>query len=223
MFVKTHGCFLHTDMCLVSPSFKGGSKPVSHCNPILAVSEQKKCGLILCKTYHADFAGPGAAVGSPVEQGYNVVIAIGSPELIPVETYEDRYKAYGRRIQWMRWLERITNYPDPSVRVEKLLAGFEAFFSRQVVIELPDEVLALLVGVLPQTVNAVRSQQYGYWYTHHKKQASSWKQLPKQALVSRSHQELAGTATDYCFFDAASPYLSVYNFNQSVHPLPCSA
>jgi len=196
---------------------------VPHCNPILAVSEQKKCGLILCKTYHADFAGPGAAVGSPVEQGYNVVIAIGSPELIPVETFGDRYKAYGRRIQWMRWLEKITNYPDPTVRVEKLLAGFEAFFSRQVVIELPDEVLALLVGVLPQTVNTVRSQQYGFWYTHHKKQASSWKQLPKQALVSRLHPELVSSATDYCFSDSTTPYLSVYNFNQSIQQLPCSA
>jgi hypothetical protein len=187
------------------------------------VSEQKKCGLILCKTYHADFAGPGAAVGSPVEQGYNVIIAIGSPELVPVETFEERHKAYGRRIQWMRWLERITNYSDPTVRVEKLLAGFEAFFSRQAVIDLPDEVLALLVGVLPQTVNAVRAQQYGVWYTHAKKQAPSWKELPKQAFVSRSHPELAASTTDYRFLDAASPYLSVYNFNQSTQQLPCSA
>ncbi|MBD1860455.1 MULTISPECIES: hypothetical protein [Trichocoleus] len=194
-----------------------------HCNPILAVSEQKKCGLILCKAYHADFAGPGAAVGSPVEQGYNVVIAIGSPELVPVETFEERQKAYGRRIQWMRWLERITNYSDPALRVEKLLAGFEAFFSRQVVLELPDEVLALLVGVLPQTVNAVRSQQYGFWYTHQKKQASSWQQLSQPVLVPRSQREPAGSTTDYCFFDATSSYLSVYNFNQSIHQLPCSA
>jgi hypothetical protein len=196
---------------------------VLHCNPILAVSEQKKCGLILCKAYHADFAGPGAAVGSPVEQGYNVVIAIGAPELVAVETFEERHKAYGRRIQWMRWLERITNYPDPNIRVEKLLAGFEAFFSRQVVLELPDEVLALLVGVLPQTVHAVRLQQYGFWYTHQKKQATSWKHLPKQALVSPPRPALARATTDYGFFDAASPYLSVYNFNQSIQPLPCSA
>ena len=196
-----------------------------HCNPILAVSEQKKCGLILCKAYHADFAGPGAAVGSPVEQGYNVIIAIGEPDLIPVQTAEERQKAYSRRIQWMRWLEKITNYPDPALRVEKLLSGFEAFFSRQVVMELPDEVLALLIGVLPQTVNSVRLQHYGLTSLKEKPYAAKWEYVSSSAIAPRKHCPPAQIVTPGLrAAESISPCLSVYNFNgASGYQLPCSA
>ncbi len=127
---------------------------------LLTVSEQKKSGLILCKEFHAEFAGPGAALSSPVEQPYKAVIAIGSPEIRSVTSEGDRARAYGLRIQWGRWLYKIADNPDPSDRVEKLLAGFEGFFGRSVVMSIPDEVLSLLVGVLPQTVQQVK-QHYG--------------------------------------------------------------
>lgn len=129
---------------------------------LLAVSEQKKSGLILCKEYHAEFAGPGAAICSPVERGYQTIIAIGSPELIPVVTPEERQRAYSRRIQWARWLQKIVEQPDPVVRAEKILAGFEAFFGGQVATKLPLEAVALLVGVLPQTLQSMGLQQAVY-------------------------------------------------------------
>ncbi|BAU11668.1 hypothetical protein LEP3755_21710 [Leptolyngbya sp. NIES-3755] len=128
--------------------------------PLFAISEHKKSGLILCKQYHAEFAGPGAAVNCAVEPAYRAVIAIGSPELIATTTFEDRRRAHGRRIQWGRWLQRIVEQPDPTVRAEKLLAGFEEFFGRQVVVGLPNEVLALLAGVFPGTIEQVRSQHW---------------------------------------------------------------
>lgn len=127
---------------------------------LLAIGEHKKSGLILCKTHHAEFAGPGAAVNCSIESAYRAVIAIGSPELVSVHTAEERRRAYGRRIQWGRWLERIVEHPDPMIRAEKLLAGFEEFFGRQVVIGLPSEVLALLAGVFPGTIEQVRSQHW---------------------------------------------------------------
>lgn len=123
---------------------------------LLAINEYQKSGLILCKGYHAEFAGPGALVRTALEQQCTAIVAIGAPEIIEVVTPEERQKAYGRRIQWMRWLQKITDHPSPVERLEKLLYGFEAFFGRNVVQELPHEVLALLVGVLPQTVG--RSQ-----------------------------------------------------------------
>lgn len=131
--------------------------------PLLAISEQKKSGLILCKDYHAEFAGPGAAINCSVEPAYRAVIAIGSPTLAPMFTVEDRRRAYGRRIQWGRWLQRIVENPEPTIRAEKLLAGFEEFFGRQVVVSLPGEVLALLAGVFPGTIETVRSQ---HWRTN---------------------------------------------------------
>ncbi len=127
---------------------------------LLAISEHKKSGLILCKQYHAEFAGPGAAVNCGVEPIYRAVIAIGSPELIPTQTFDERRRAYGRRIQWGRWLQKIVEHPDPMMRAEKLLAGFEEFFGRQVVIGLPSEVLALLAGVFPGTIEQVRVQHW---------------------------------------------------------------
>jgi hypothetical protein len=123
---------------------------------LLMVSEHKKSGLILCKEFDAQFAGPGAALGSPVEQPYKAVIAIGSPEIVEANSIHDRSRAYGLRIQWGRWLYKIADHEDPVVRVEKLLAGFEGFFGRSVVMSIPSEVMALLVGVLPMTVDRVK-------------------------------------------------------------------
>jgi hypothetical protein len=127
---------------------------------LLAISEHKKSGLILCKEFHAEFAGPGAAVNCLAETAYRAVIAIGSPELMPVTIPEERHRAFGRRIQWGRWLQRILEHPEPLVRAEKLLTGFEEFFGRQVVVSLPAEVFALLAGVLPGTIEVVRTQHW---------------------------------------------------------------
>ena len=125
---------------------------------LLMVGERKKSGLILCKEFHAEFAGPGAALGSPVEQPYRAVIAIGSPDIETATSSHDRCRAYGLRIQWGRWLYTISDHEDPIVRVEKLVAGFEGFFGRAVVMSLPSEVMALLVGVLPSTVEQVKQR-----------------------------------------------------------------
>ena len=128
--------------------------------PLLMVGEQKKSGLILCKEFHAEFAGPGAALCSPAEQPYKAVIAIGSPDIMMTCSDTDRSRAYGLRIQWSRWLYRIADQENPIDRVEKLLAGLEGFFGRSVVMSLPSEVLALLVGVLPQTVDQVKDDYH---------------------------------------------------------------
>lgn len=125
---------------------------------LMAIGEQRKSGLILCKEHHAEFAGPGAAVGSSAEQSYHMIVAIGSPNLAPVITHEDRQKAYSRRIQWGRWLNRIVDNPDPISRAERLFSSFEEFFGYQVAANLPDHILAMLVGVLPQTIQIVRMQ-----------------------------------------------------------------
>ncbi len=124
---------------------------------LLAVSEHKRSGLILCGEHYAEFAGPGAAVGTLIDQQCKAVIAIGAPEIIEMETADDRQRAYGHRIQWLRWLQKITDHTDPIQRAEKLFAGLEAFFGKEVLGGLPDDVLALLAGVLPQTIGVARS------------------------------------------------------------------
>jgi len=125
---------------------------------LLAVGETKRGGLILCKSHYAEFAGPGAAIACPTAPGYSSIIAIGDPELLEVINPSDRQRAYSRRIQWVRWLQKIVFHPDPVQRAEKLFLGFEEFFSGEVVSQISDEALALLAAVLPQTISAVRSQ-----------------------------------------------------------------
>jgi hypothetical protein len=127
---------------------------------LLAISETRKSGLILCKAFHAEFAGPGAVVSSTVEQPYTAVIAIGAPELVAIATPEARRQAYSRRIQWGRWLSKIAEHPDAIERTERLFAGFEGFFGRQVVMSLPTEVVANLIGVFPETVQSVQERYF---------------------------------------------------------------
>lgn len=124
---------------------------------LFAVGETKRGGLILCKSHYAEFAGPGAAIAYPNTPEYSSIIAIGDPELVEVIHPNDRQRAYSRRIQWVRWLQKIVFHPDPVQRAEKLFLGFEEFFGGEVVSQISDEILALLVGVLPQTISAVRS------------------------------------------------------------------
>lgn len=125
-----------------------------------AISEQHKSGLILCKEFHAEFAGPGAAISSFVEQPYRAVIAIGQPELKTINTLAERRQAYSRRIQWGRWLSKIAEHPQPVERIERLFAGLEGFFGRQVVTSIPAEVVAAMVGVLPETAQEVQERYF---------------------------------------------------------------
>ena len=134
-----------------------GLKATLSSQQLLSVGEHKRSGLIICKAYHAEFAGPGAIVGTLVEQACVSVIAIGAPEIVPVVTHQQRQTAYSRRIQWIRWLQKITEHTDPIQRAEKLFASFEEFFGAQALISLSDDVLALLIGVLPSTIASVRS------------------------------------------------------------------
>jgi hypothetical protein len=139
---------------------------------LFVVGESKRSGLILCKSHYAEFAGPGAAIACPIEQGYESVLALGSPEIVEVSTYGDRQKAYSRRIQWLRWVNKIVAHPDPIQRTEKLFTGFKEFFGEQLLADIPNDVMALLAGVLPQTITQVRSQNPPHTPTPHSEQDS---------------------------------------------------
>jgi hypothetical protein len=190
------------------------TKAVYDHHPLLAISEHKRSGLILCKAYHAEFAGPGALVGAPLEQGYTAVITIGAPEIVEVHKHEERQKAYSRRIQWIRWLQKVTDHADPVQRAEKLLSGFEAFFDRQVVASLPDEALALLIGVLPQTIGIVRSQ---YRHPEFSDEANLGSTRAESTVLYFGPQKLPA------FRLAPAPFTISASFLESLYTLPYSA
>ncbi|GAX38463.1 hypothetical protein [Nodularia sp. NIES-3585] len=123
---------------------------------VFVVNSRKRNGLILFKRYHAEFAGPGAAVGGNYDSDCERVMPIGNLSLLIPESYEERQKAYLIRRQWIRLVKQITENPIPQQRVQKILDQFEQYFPLPVVAQMPDIVFALLVGVLPQTVGIVR-------------------------------------------------------------------
>ena len=127
-----------------------------HRGQVLVVNSRRRNGLILYKGFHAEFAGPGAAVGSIHDLDCQLAMPVGNLSLLAPDSHEERQKAYLIRRQWIRLMKQITEKPIPQQRVQKILEQFEQYFDAETVAQLPDEAFALLVGVLPQTVNAVR-------------------------------------------------------------------
>jgi hypothetical protein len=123
---------------------------------LLMVDPQRANAVIICKAFHAEFAGPGAAVGGVIDVESVGIIPIGDVGLIHPSSYEERQSAYAKRLHWMRWLQQTTDNPIPLQRARVLLFSLEEFFSAEQVDGLPNDVLARLVGVLPQTIATVR-------------------------------------------------------------------
>lgn len=126
---------------------------------LLTINRCKRNGLIIYKPHHAEFAGPGAAVGGNCDLDCQKVIPVGNLSLIAPDNFDDRQTAYKIRIQWLRLMKKSTEYDDPLQRAEKLLFQFENFFDSQTLGQLPDESFALLVGVLPQTIKTIRHRE----------------------------------------------------------------
>jgi hypothetical protein len=132
------------------------NKPLSILPDVQIVSPRHRNGLILYKPYHAEFAGLGAAVGGLIDQDCQQVLPVGNLSLFSPESANDRQRAYLIRRQWVRLTLEITDNPIPSQRAQKILNQFEGFFEADIIAQLPDVALALLVGVLLQTVREAR-------------------------------------------------------------------
>lgn len=123
---------------------------------LLMVNSRRRNGLIIYKRFHAEFAGPGAAVGGFFDVDCQRAIPVGDLSLLYPEEYEERKNAYLIRRQWIRLTQELTSDPVPLKRAQKILNQFEHYFTSEVVAQLPDEAFALLVGVLPHTVRMIR-------------------------------------------------------------------
>ncbi|MGG6296468.1 hypothetical protein ACQ4M4_18910 [Leptolyngbya sp. AN02str] len=123
---------------------------------LLVVDKKRRNGLIICKEFHAEFAGPGAAVGGCFDEDCKAVIVIGDLSLSRPATAEERQEAYMIRRQWIRLAQQFTDASQPSERARMILNQFEIYFDAETVNRVPDDALAMLVGVLPTTVRLAR-------------------------------------------------------------------
>jgi hypothetical protein len=130
------------------------------CGELFAIDSHRRGGLIIFKPFHAEFAGPGAAIGSVFDQDCQSVLPIGDFAAAKPESPEDRQKAYLIRRQWIRLVQQITDNPDAVERVRMLLNQFNNYFDWTMVSGLSDEAFALMVGVFPETVSMVRAKYF---------------------------------------------------------------
>ena len=127
-----------------------------HEKKLLIVNSRRRNGLILYKQYHAEFAGPGAAVGGMFDLDCQRVLPVGNFSLVVPESAEDRQRAYALRRQWIKLTNQITNHSESQERAQKIISQFENYFDAKAIAQIPDEAFALMVGVLPSTVAEVR-------------------------------------------------------------------
>ncbi len=127
-----------------------------HTGQLLRVKGSCGNALIICHPHHSELAGPGAAVGGVLDLKCSRVIPIGKVSIVYPETRRERQKAYVLRQQWILFTQKAMESWVPLQRAKRLLILLYQYFDPQLIDELPDEVLARLVGVLPQTIGMVR-------------------------------------------------------------------
>ena len=124
---------------------------------LMVVNSRRRNGLIVLREFHAEFAGPGAAIGGGLDDGVVDVIPIGDLSLLEPESHEDHQNAIKIRLQWIRLTQNFTDQPSPDDRARMILEQFKTYFDQNTVDTVPNEAFALLVGVFPQTIHRVRS------------------------------------------------------------------
>ncbi|MDB9312444.1 hypothetical protein PN462_04950 [Spirulina sp. CS-785/01] len=130
-------------------------------NEVFVVNSRRKNGLIIYKTHHAEFAGPGAVVGSVFDTDVTAILPVGNWSIVPPQNAAEQQRAYLMRRQWLKLFKQVTEKVDPLQRVQTILNQFENWFDADTVNLLPDRAIAHLVGVLPMTVREVRRK--GEW------------------------------------------------------------
>ena len=129
-----------------------------HQKESLIVNPRKRNGLILIKTYHAEFAGPGSVIGGEFDTDVVRVLAVGNLSLLQPQSTEEKIKAYLIRRQWILFTKQIADNPTPQQRAQIILNQFENWFDSAIASQVCDEAFSLLVGVLPKTIAAARRE-----------------------------------------------------------------
>ncbi|MGF1601634.1 MAG: hypothetical protein ACFCU8_06380 [Thermosynechococcaceae cyanobacterium] len=128
---------------------------------LLALSKDEPAGLILQKPFHAEFVGPGAAVGGMFDVQCVTIHTLGKAEFTVPENKEERQVAFNQRLEDISLIQTLCD----EVPLKRAIALLELFREKQFALDeiqtIPNEVLAKLVGVLPSTFEMAWQQQLG--------------------------------------------------------------
>lgn len=120
------------------------------------VNSRRRNGIVIYKKFHAEFAGPGAAVGGVLDAGCTHIASLGNLSLVRPASHEEQQKAIRIRLQWVRLTQNFTDKPASIERAGMILEQFKMYFDQSIVDSVPDEAFSRLVGVFPQTVRRAR-------------------------------------------------------------------
>ncbi|MDK3156492.1 hypothetical protein QPK87_07865 [Kamptonema cortianum] len=123
---------------------------------LLQVDPRCSGGFILRKRHHAEFVGAGGAIGGLFDLDCVELIPVGNAAIAHPETYEERQAAYTTRQQWSQTLQQATELLVPLQRAQAALTVLSDYLGTETATPISDELLALLVGVLPKTIASLR-------------------------------------------------------------------
>lgn len=126
---------------------------------LLVVSRNRRNGLILYKRFHADFAGPGAAVGGTLDRDCTGILPVGNLRLKVPASNQDVEESYRIRRQWTILTRQMTDMESPEKRAQMILSQFDNYFDPKVVAQIPDEAFGLMVGIFPKTIAEARHKR----------------------------------------------------------------
>ncbi len=125
---------------------------------LLSIADLPGTGLILRKAFHCEFVGPGAAVGGMFDMGCIMVYAVGQVKFLVPATASERKEAFQNRITYLERLQELTCGEVPLRRAFSALEYLGEILGAEAVREIPDELMARLVGVFPETMAIARQQ-----------------------------------------------------------------
>lgn len=124
-----------------------------------ALSPACQGGLILQKSFYADFVAPGAVIGGHLDSGCTKIYAIGKIQFQPLITHTEKQQALQQRIQCIEKLYHVTSSFSSLHRAILMINQLCDWVGIYEATEIPSEWVAQLAGVQPKTV-ALAWQKY---------------------------------------------------------------
>ncbi len=131
---------------------------------LLCLPENCQTGLILQSPHYADFAGAGAAVGGEFDIKCTSIYVIGNANFLVPELFQERQRAFRQRLLYMNNLHKITYVRSPVQRAYLIVRQLSQWLGLEAAQNIPPNLVAALVGILPSTVEA-GWQQYSQLHT----------------------------------------------------------
>jgi hypothetical protein len=118
----------------------------------LALKPECRGGLIVQKSFYADFVGPGAAVGGSFDVNCTSVYVLGEVEFYAPTTYTERQHAFHKRVSYIKKLSEILAVNASIHRACLTIRQLCLWVGVNQTRSIPLELIAQLGGLIPHSV-----------------------------------------------------------------------